>query len=192
MRLLMIAPPGAGKGTQADRLAKRFDIDHVSSGELLRAEVEQGSDFGLQARQYLDAGDLVPDDVVLAMIMNRLVAADDAGGFVLDGFPRNLPQAQAAAEAAREDQVRVQAVINLEVSTEEVRRRLLDRAAAGGRSDDQEATIDHRLEVYDAQTQPLIEYYRGRGVLRTVDGEQPVDDVAADVLDSLIDLTSPG
>ena len=190
MRLLMVAPPGAGKGTQAELLSARFGIEHIASGELLRSEIRRGTDIGRQARRFVEAGDLVPDELVLAMIVRRLVAAAAAGGYVLDGFPRNRAQAEAADRELDDEDASLQAVIALEVSHAELRRRMLARGVTDGRSDDQRITIDHRLEVYDLQTKPLLAYYEERGLLRTVDGEQPVADVFAAIVDALSDVTS--
>jgi adenylate kinase len=182
MRLVMLAPPGAGKGTQSARLAKHFGIEHISSGDLLRQEMAAGTELGRQAKEYVDRGDLVPDDLVVAMLLDRLKSVPN--GFVLDGFPRNLQQ----AEVAEKQGIKLDAVIYLDVSREELLRRLLGRGQ--GRSDDQEATIRNRLKVYDESTRPLIDYYHDRGLLIAVDGEQPVDKVTEDILAKLQALVS--
>jgi adenylate kinase len=188
MRLLMLAPPGAGKGTQAERLADHFGIEHIASGDLLREEVEAGTPLGLAAREYLDQGDLVPDDVVLAMVAGRVLAANEKGGFVLDGFPRNLAQAEQAQQLAADAGVSLDAVVYLEVSDEEALRRLLGRAQQEGRSDDQIAVIRHRLDVFNNTTRPLAQYYNERGLLVQVNGEQPMDAVTAEILEKLKEL----
>ena len=190
MRVLMVAPPGAGKGTQAKRLSNRFGIEHIATGELLRAEVTANTEIGRQATQFLDRGDLVPDEVVLAMVMSRVLAAAHTGGYVLDGFPRTVHQAEEAHAQAVAEGVALQAVIALEVSDAELRRRMLGRERAEGRSDDNATTIEHRFEVYEAQTRPLLEYYATRGILRPVDGEHDVDQVSAAILEALADLVS--
>ncbi len=183
MRLLMVAPPGAGKGTQAERLAAYYHIAHLSSGELLRSEVAAGTDIGRAAAAYLDRGDLVPDDLVLSMLVVPVLQAARNGGFVLDGFPRTLRQAEEAYQAAQEiEGIELQAVIHLVVSREELRRRLLARGTREGRQDDTEETIAHRLEVYDAETEPLLAFYSGRGLVVDINGEQPVDEVFADIV----------
>jgi adenylate kinase len=182
MRLLMLAPPGAGKGTQATRLARHFGIEHISSGDLLRAEVAAGTALGRQVRDAVERGDLVPDDVVIAVVLARV---EGAGGFVLDGFPRTVEQARTARELGRQLGISLDAVISLEVRRDELIRRLLQRGAAESRADDRESAIRNRLAVFDAATAPLIDYYRRRGILVTVDGEQPVDDVTRDILDKL-------
>ena len=186
MRLLMVAPPGAGKGTQAERLAEHYGIAHLSSGDLFRKEVAAGTAIGRIAAGYLSRGDLVPDEVVMQMLVGPVRRAVESGGYVLDGFPRTVRQAEEAyAWARQEGGIELTAVVHLVVSRPELRRRMLARAAAEGRVDDTEETIDHRLDVYDRETEPLIEYYSGRGLMVDIDGEQPVDDVFADIVGSL-------
>jgi adenylate kinase len=183
MRLLMVAPPGAGKGTQAARLAKHYGIAHLSSGELFRREVTAGTVIGKAAAAYVARGDLVPDDLVFEILTGPTLEAAAKGGYVLDGFPRNVRQAEEAYEFARRfDDVELQAVIHLIVGRDELRRRLLSRASRQGRNDDDEATIDHRLDVFDRETKPLLDYYAGRGLVVNIDGEQSVDDVFADIV----------
>lgn len=178
MRLLMVAPPGAGKGTQATRLAAHYGIAHLSSGDLFRLEVAAGSAIGREAAAYLERGDLVPDRIVLEMLAGPIFEAAARGGYVLDGFPRTLAQAEEAYAVAKQvSGVELQAVVHLEVSREELFRRLLARAQHDGRSDDTEAVILHRLEVYDTETAPMLEFYAGRGLVVDIDGEQPVDGV---------------
>ncbi len=186
MRLLLLAPPGAGKGTQADRLAERYAVPHLSTGELFRRHVAQGTAIGREIKSYLDAGDLVPDAIVLAMVRDAVAQAlADHGGYLLDGFPRTLAQARAGYHVARELGANVDVVVHFDVSEAEVRRRLLSRGAIEGRSDDTTATVEHRLEVWRTQTAPLLDYYRARGVLVSVDAEQPVDAVTAACLAAL-------
>jgi adenylate kinase len=192
MRLLMIAPPGAGKGTQAARISEHFGIEHIASGDLLREEVAAGTELGQQAKIYLDLGDLVPDDLVLAMISARVAEANRKGGFVLDGFPRNLQQAEAAQRLLEEQGATLDAVVFLDVSHDESLRRLLGRAGQQGRSDDEEQTIRHRLDVFETQTKPLVNYYEDRGLLIRIDGEQPVDKVTEEILKQLALKTSRG
>jgi adenylate kinase len=183
MRLLMVAPPGAGKGTQAERLAEHYGIAHLASGDLLRREVAAGTEIGKAAAAFLERGDLVPDDLVLKMLTIEVLEASADAGFVLDGFPRTLRQAEAAYEIARQfEDVTLQAVIHLDVGRDELRRRLLGRARREGRSDDDEATIDHRLQVYDRETQPLLAFYAERGLVLNIDGEQPIEKVFADII----------
>ena len=179
MRLLLIGAPGAGKGTQAELLAKRFGIAHISSGDLLRQHVRDQTSLGQTAKSYVDKGDLVPDYVVMDMLRKPVAAAAKAGGYVLDGFPRTVEQAKASFPTARALGAEVQAAIHLDVAREELVRRLLARRRG---SDDTEAVIENRLQVYLDKTVPLLEYYAGREWMFTVDGSQPPDAVHADIL----------
>jgi adenylate kinase len=185
MRVLLLAPPGAGKGTQAARLARRYGVEHVASGDIFRDHVKKGTDLGRQVQEYVDRGDLVPDELVLAIIGPRVVEAARNGGYVLDGFPRNLSQAEQAYRLAKDADVTADAVVHLEVDNDELLRRMRGRAQEEGRSDDDEATTRHRLDVYDEKTKPLLDYYRDRGLLVSVNGMQPVDDVTADIIKAL-------
>jgi adenylate kinase len=183
MRLLMVAPPGAGKGTQASRLSSHYGIAHLSSGDLFRKEVAAGTEIGRRAEEYLGRGDLVPDELVLEMLRAPLLEAAARGGYVLDGFPRTLRQAEEAHEVALQvSGIELQAVIHLEVSPAELRRRLMARAQAEGRVDDTAATIDHRIQVYDAETKPMLEFYAQLSLVVDIDGEQPIEKVYADVV----------
>jgi adenylate kinase len=185
MRLLLIGGPGSGKGTQGARLAERLGIEHVASGDALRAEVARGTDVGRRAADHLERGELVPDEVVGELLTPVVAAAAVAGGYILDGFPRNLAQAHVADEALERNGVGLDAVVHLEVPNDELRRRLLARAEIEGRSDDTPDVIDHRLEVFAHDTFPLVDHYRDRGMLITVSGDRPPDDVTADVLTRL-------
>jgi adenylate kinase len=181
----MVAPQGAGKGTQAERLAVHYGIEHISSGDLLRTEVAKGTEVGREAKEYLDHGDLVPDDVILQMMVRRLMAAA-ARGFVLDGWPRTIHQALALDDLVGDlPDVGLQAAINLDVPPDELRRRLLDRAGSEGRSDDTDSAIEHRLGIYERETRPLLDYYGRNGVLVVVDGNQPPDAVTKDLIGQL-------
>ena len=182
LRVILLGPPGSGKGTQAARMAARFGIAHVSSGDLLRRHVAEGTGFGRAVSGYLARGDLVPDEVVLAMLQEQVVEAARAGGYVLDGFPRTLAQAEAAYRVAEELGVTAHAAVSLEVPTDELVRRLLARGLEQGRSDDTEATVRHRLAVFENQTRPVLDHYERRGLLARVDGSLPADDVTAAVL----------
>ena len=187
MRLLLIAPPGAGKGTQAARIANHFGIENIASGNLFREEVRAGTELGKKAEGYLGKGDLVPDELVLAMLSDRLkrVKGGREGGFVLDGFPRTVQQAEAADRLFAASGEPIDAVIYLDVDREESVRRMLRRARPEGRTDDQEPTIRHRLDVFETRTKPLLEYYAHRGLVIRIDGEQPVDTVTDEILDQL-------
>jgi len=183
MRLLMVAPPGAGKGTQATLLADHYAIAHLSSGDLFRKEIAAGSEVGRQAADYLARGDLVPDRVVLDLLAPHIFESAAQGGFVLDGYPRTRAQAEEAYEVAgRIAGVELQAVVHLEVARAELLRRLSARASRDGRVDDTEPVIRHRLEVYDRETAPMLEYYAGRGLVVDVDGEHGVTEVLSDIV----------
>jgi adenylate kinase len=182
VRLLLLGPPGSGKGTQAKRLAAELGIRHISSGDLLRAEVDAGTPCGKAVSEALRDGELVPDDVVLEMLRGPIVEASADGGYVLDGFPRTLAQAEAAAEMARAEGVLADAAIFLVADPEKLVERLLKRAEELGRSDDNEQTIRHRIEVYSAKTAPLREHYGARGILLEVDALRPVEAVTAETL----------
>ena len=184
MRLLLIGAPGSGKGTQAVRIAERLGITHISSGDLLRQHVTEGTTLGQQVQQYVSRGDLVPDQMVLDMLRKPIVAASEAGGYVLDGFPRTVEQAKVAYDTARALGVAVQIAIHLHVPSEELVRRLLAR---GRGSDDTQEVIEHRLEVYEAKTKPMIDYYAEREALVTVDGSLPEDEVTAAVMAGIDD-----
>lgn len=177
VRLLMIGPPGAGKGTQAVRIAEKFKLVHISSGDLLRAHVNNGTAIGRQVSQYLASGDLVPDGIVMDILRKPVVEASKTGGYVLDGFPRTVEQAEIAYSVAQTLGVEVQIVVHLEVPRDELVRRLVDRGQASGRSDDNLDVINHRLDVYDAKTLPMLNYYAAREKLIGVNGARPIDEV---------------
>ena len=185
MRIVLLGPPGAGKGTQATRVAGRFDAPHIATGDIFRANVAEGSDLGRAAQEYMDRGDLVPDEVVIAMVMERLASDDCAGGFVLDGFPRTVNQAEALDRRLASLGAPLHAVLCIEAGEEELLRRLAGRAAAQHRADDIEQTIRHRLEVFAIKTRPLIDYYRHRRLLNMVDGVGRVEDVTVRILSGL-------
>lgn len=175
MRMLLIGAPGAGKGTQAELIASRFGITHISSGDLLRKHVTEGTSIGRQAKEFLARGDLVPDAVVMDMLRKPTVAATASGGYVLDGFPRTVEQARAAYETARGLGVAVEVAVFLDVPAAELTRRLLAR---GRGQDDTPEVIAHRLEVFEAKTRPMLDYYAERAELVTVNGGRPVSEVA--------------
>lgn len=182
MRVLLIGPPGAGKGTQARRIAEHFGVRHVSSGEIFRRHVADGTAQGHAVAGYLERGDLVPDDLVLSMIGGEVIEATEGGGYVLDGYPRTVEQAETAHRLAEELGVTVHAVINIDVVQEELLRRLAGRAAREGRADDSAETAQHRIDVYMEKTRPLLDYYAQRGILHTVDGGRPMDEVTKHIL----------
>jgi adenylate kinase len=180
LRALLIAPPGAGKGTQAERLAAHFGVSDVSTGEVFRREVAAGTPVGREVQRYLDGGDLVPDDLVGRIVRREIQRAiAETGGYLLDGYPRTLAQAEAAYALASELGITAHAALTFDVPRDVLLKRLLGRGSRGGRTDDDEATIRHRLDVYDAQTAPLLDYYDNRGLLVRIDANRPVDEVTA-------------
>ena len=188
MRLLLLAPPGAGKGTQGERLAAWSGARHIAAGDLLRAQAEAGGPLGREIAECQARGDLVPDQVVLDVLVPVVVEAAAGGGYILDGFPRTLPQATAAAELGARLGVTLDAAVYLYAPEDVLTRPLLDRAGPGGRSDDRADVIRHRLRIYAETTGPLVPYYRERGILVAVDADQPPDAVTADIRDRLSGL----
>src|SRR6201995_3061568 len=186
MRVLMIAPPGAGKGTQGALIAAHFGIPHIATGELLRDHVARRTGLGVAVQEFLDRGELVPDQVVLDMVREAVVAARAAGGgYVLDGVPRNMEQARALYLIARELGMTADVALHLDVGDAEVTRRMLARAALEHRSDDTEQVIAQRLALYHQVTSPIICWYRDRGILVSVDATRPVQQVGRDILTDL-------
>jgi adenylate kinase len=182
VRVIMLSPPGAGKGTHSRWLTQQTGAAHISSGDLLRAEVARGSSLGRQVASYTARGDLVPDELIFSILIPAVVAAArETGGYVLDGFPRTVPQALRAAEIGAELGLTGDAVIYLTAPEEELVSRLLDRARRDGREDDTLGVIRHRLAVFTAQTAPLVEYYRGRGILLELSTDRAEEDVRADL-----------
>ena len=212
MRLVLVGPPGAGKGTQAQFIASHFVIPKISTGDIFRANVSEGTELGVEAKKYMDAGDLVPDEVTIGMVKDRLAQEDAGDGFLLDGFPRTVRQAEVLDEMLAGMNGGLDVVLELVVDDDEVVRRLSGRRTCrrcghvwhldfdppakagvcdrcGGelfqRDDDSEDTIRHRLEVYADQTSPLIGYYGDRGLLRGVDATGPVEDVTERAINAL-------
>ncbi|GHG00041.1 MULTISPECIES: adenylate kinase [Streptomyces] len=213
MRIVLVGPPGAGKGTQAAFLAKNLDIPHISTGDLFRANISQGTALGLEAKGYMDRGELVPDEVTIGMAKDRMEQADAANGFLLDGFPRNVAQAEALDVVLKADDMQLDAVLDLEVPEDEVVKRIAGRRicrndsahvfhveynapktagvcdTCGGelyqRADDSEETVRTRLEVYHTQTEPIIDYYRAQNLVVTISALGKVDEVTARAMDAL-------
>ena len=186
MRVLMIAPPGAGKGTQGALIAAHFGIPHIATGELLRDHVARRTGLGQAVQKYLDRGELVPDQVVLDMVREALVAAKAAGGgYVLDGIPRNMQQARAAYLIARELGMTADVALHLQADDGELKRRLLARAALEHRSDDTADIIAQRLALYHAVTSPIVSWYRDRGILVSVDAMRSAQQVGREILTAL-------
>jgi adenylate kinase len=188
LRLVVLGPPGAGKGTQAVRIAGHFSCADIATGDIFRANVAEGTELGRIAQEYMDRGDLVPDEVVIAMVMERLTEPDCSAGFVLDGFPRTVAQAEALDLRLAELRTPLHAALNFEITEDELLRRLAGRAAELHRSDDSEQTIRHRLEVFAIKTRPLIDYYAHRGLLVNVDAIGPIEVVTKRILGDLAEL----
>ncbi|MGX1795833.1 adenylate kinase [Streptomyces albidoflavus] len=213
MRIVLVGPPGAGKGTQAAFLAKNLSIPHISTGDLFRANISQGTELGKQAKSYMDAGNLVPDEVTIGMAEDRMAQADAANGFLLDGFPRNVSQAKALDESLKAQGVALDAVLDLEVPEDEVVKRIAGRRicrndsshvfhveyskpktegvcdVCGGelyqRADDKEETVRKRLEVYHNETEPIIDHYKAQGLVVTISALGKVDEVTARAMAAL-------
>ena len=184
MKLIFLGPPGAGKGTQAQRAEDAFDIRQLSTGDMLRAAVAAETEIGNQAKDIMARGDLVPDEVVVGIISDRIDEQDCANGFILDGFPRNVAQAEALDKMLVDKGIKLDGVIELAVDPDVLIGRILKRAAEsadGPRDDDTEEALQHRLRVYEEQTAPVAEYYASMGILRTLDGMQEMDDVTAQI-----------
>lgn len=186
-RIVLLGPPLAGKGTQGRLLAGRLGVPHIATGELIADEVAAGGVLGRRAARYVDRGDLLPDEVVIDLVRDRLARADCAGGYLLDGFPRTAAQARALAELSGVAPPGI--VVDLRVPETELMDRLVLRAREQGRSDDDVATLRHRIAVFDEQTAPLRDYYTGRGILRRVDGTGDAGDVFERILTA---VRSPG
>lgn len=182
MRLLLIGAPGAGKGTQAIRIAEHFGIPHISSGELLRRHVTEGTSIGRMAQETMKRGDLVSDGVVMDVLRKPVEAASRGGGYVLDGFPRTVEQAEAAYLVAKNIGASVQVALYLAVPREELMSRMLARGTESGRADDTEEVIKHRLDVFEERTMPLLDYYAQRENLVTVNGARPINEVTWSVI----------
>jgi adenylate kinase len=185
MRLVLLGAPGSGKGTQATRLRDHFGVPHISTGELLRAAVRAGTPLGTQAKTVMESGALVSDDIVLAILEERLSEGDTDGGYILDGYPRNLAQANALDGLLVRLAQPVERAIQLDVDNELLIARLAGRALAEGRADDNPESVRKRLEVYDAQTAPVIDYYRHQRKLTSVDGVGSMEDVFSRIVEAL-------
>lgn len=178
MRVLMLGAPGSGKGTQGKRIADRYHLSHVSTGDLLRQHVAEGTALGKQAKSYMDSGDLVPDDLILSMIMDRITGPNALRSYVLDGFPRTLPQAKSAYEIGSQTGQILDAVVCLDIPHDELIDRLQSRAQEESRADDTQDVIRHRIEVYEEKTLPLLDYYDSRGILHRIDAVGTIDEVS--------------
>jgi len=177
MNLILLGPPGAGKGTQGHRLSERYNIPEISTGDMLRAAVHKGTPLGREAKSYMDRGALVSDEVMIGIIRERLAQDDTERGFILDGFPRTVAQAEALSRLSEEQQRPIEHVISIAVPQEELLQRLAGRRQLEGRQDDTDEAIRHRLEVYERETAPLIDYYRRQGLLRCIVGVGTIDEI---------------
>jgi adenylate kinase len=191
VRLILFGPPGAGKGTQAEAISETFSLPHIATGDIFRNNVKNETDLGRQAKEYMDRGELVPDDIVIAMVKERISRGDAADGFLLDGFPRTVSQAEALDEALSADGTSVDAVLRLLVDDEELTARMLKRAQEQGRSDDTRDVVETRLRVYRDETEPLVDRYRRQGVLHEIDGKGSIDAVRERVLETIRRLEQP-
>ena len=185
MRLILMGPPGAGKGTQATVVAEHFGVPAISTGDIFRANVSEGTELGRKAKEYMDAGEYVPDEITNEMVRNRIGEADAASGFLLDGYPRTVAQVEELDDMISATGHSLDAVVVLVVERDVLVQRLLERARIEGRADDTEEVIRRRQEVYAEQTAPLIDVYRDRGILVEVDGVGEVDEVTARIFAAL-------
>lgn len=212
MKIIMLGAPGAGKGTQAKQIADKYNIPHISTGDIFRANIKEGTELGKKAKTYMDQGLLVPDELVVELVADRIQQDDCKNGFVLDGFPRTIPQAEALDAALEKINEKMDYAIDVDVPDENIIRRMSGRRACLScgatyhivsiptktegicdrcgsnvvlRDDDQPETVKKRLEVYHEQTQPLIDYYKNQGILRTVDGVLPMEDVFGAIVEIL-------
>jgi adenylate kinase len=179
--IVILGPPGAGKGTQAGLVSADAGIPHIATGDMLRGAIQEETPLGLEVKPIYDAGDLIPDDLMVGLIRERLSQPDTAAGFILDGFPRTLPQAEALEEMLAEIDRELSAVLLFDLPEEVAVERLLGRAREQGRTDDTPEVVRHRLEVFHAKTEPLVDHYRAKGLLLDVHAERPIDDVRAEV-----------
>jgi adenylate kinase len=192
MRLVLLGAPGSGKGTQAARLKEHLQVPHISTGDLLRAEVAAGSKLGLEAREVMARGELVSDAILLGMLESRLSQADTAGGFILDGYPRNLAQADALDGLLQRIGQPMDYAVQLEVPTELLVERIAGRAKAEGRADDSPDSVRTRLRIYDEQTAPVIEFYRAHGQLTVIDGVGELDEVFTRIVETIAPVREIG
>ena len=212
MKIIMLGAPGAGKGTQAERIADKYDIPHISTGDIFRANIKAGTELGVKAKAYMDKGQLVPDSLTIDLVMDRISQSDCNGGYILDGFPRTIPQAVSLTNALKDRGEALNFAINVHVPDEKIVSRMSGRRACPGcgytyhlvfaapkqegicdkcgselvlRDDDKPETVKKRLAVYHNQTQPLIQYYGKQKILRTVDGTKDLEDVFKDITNIL-------
>ena len=208
MKIIMLGAPGAGKGTQAKKIADLCKVPHISTGDIFRANIKEGTELGKKAKTYMDAGDLVPDELVCDLVVDRIQQDDCTEGFILDGFPRTIPQAEALTNALNDIEQKMEYALNIDVPDENIIHRMAGRRACVGcgatyhvefnppktadvcdvcgdalilRDDDKPETVTNRLNVYHEQTKPLIDYYEKQGIVHTIDGTQTMDEVFSDI-----------
>ena len=175
LNIVIFGPPGSGKGTQSQQIVKKYGLMHLSTGDMLRSEIEQGTKIGCKVKEFMDDGQLVPDEIVMKILYYKAVEHADSQGFVFDGFPRTIVQAETLDKMLEKRKAPIDAVISVEVKEEELFKRMMGRAEDSGRSDDNEETIKKRIDVYKSQTMPLLDYYRNQGKLVSINGMESVD-----------------
>jgi adenylate kinase len=182
LNIVLFGPPGAGKGTQSEKIIEKYHLSHISTGDLFRRHKEDDTDLGRQAQQYMDAGNLVPDSLVIDMVDEKIKNTPDAEGFIFDGFPRTVAQAEALDKLLTDKDTPISGMIALEVEDEELKKRIRKRAETSGRVDDQdEAKIENRIRVYKQETLPVAGHYQQQGKLHTVQGEGSVEEIFANI-----------
>lgn len=177
LNVVIFGPPGSGKGTQSEKIIERFDLEHISTGEILRTEIKSNSDLGKIAASFIDRGELVPDHIIVGMLENKLNVLGAVKGVIFDGFPRTIEQACALKMLLHKREEDIDVMINLEVDNAEITERLLKRGETSGRSDDNLETIEKRIRVYECQTAPVIDFYKKEGTYRGIDGQGTVDEI---------------
>lgn len=185
LNIVIFGPPGSGKGTQSENLIKKYNLAHISTGDLLRKEISTNTQLGALAKSHMDKGELVPDDVIIGMIDSYLDRMGNVNGVIFDGFPRTVAQAQALKELLTSYKTSVAVCLNLEVPNDELMTRLIERGKTSGRSDDNEETIKARLDVYDKQTKPVLDFYKKEGVAVNIKGVGSIDAIFADIADAV-------
>lgn len=185
LNIVIFGPPGSGKGTQSENLIKKYNLAHISTGDLLRKEISTNTQLGALAKSHMDKGELVPDDVIIGMIDSYLDRMGNVNGVIFDGFPRTVAQAQALKELLASYKTSVAVCLNLEVPNDELMTRLIERGKTSGRSDDNEETIKARLDVYDKQTKPVLDFYKKEGVAVNIKGVGSIDAIFADIADAV-------
>ena len=182
LNIVLFGPPGAGKGTQSEKLIEKYSLNHISTGDLLRKHKNEGTTLGKEAQKYIDAGNLVPDEVVIGMVDEKIKSTPDAKGFIFDGFPRTVKQAEALDQLLQKNNMQISGMVSLEVPDDELRMRIRERAKVSGRVDDQdEDKINNRIRVYKDETLPVASYYDKQGKLKTIKGVGAIDAIFAEI-----------